>query len=269
MTLDQYAAFLSRRGFSVLQIGDVYWLKVAPFFYSGVLPFLPIAPQEDEVRRLRRTRALLGVWYACVDGVMGSVADLSVQDASYSLDSLEQKARNQTRRGLERCRVDRVDFDRLEQCGLQINTSALARQRRASVHRDLVVGTMWKKRMRACANTPDFSAWCAFVENRVAAYAICLKVGSCGIIQSTMSPSEYLKYYPNNALIYTVTTEFFAAGATSVHYGLASDDPHLVRFKQNMGFARCPVPYRLDMNPLVFRLAHLSRKVRHYFPSST
>ena len=42
-------------------------------------------------------------------------------DDSYELSSLQKKARNQTRRGLKHCRIERVEFSDLSQRGHKLN----------------------------------------------------------------------------------------------------------------------------------------------------
>jgi hypothetical protein len=121
--------------------------------------------------------------------------------------------------------------------------------------------------MAVCATTPDIRAWAAHVGGTVAAYAITLMVEKDGIIQSTMSDPSALGAYPNNALIFTVTRALLAEGASAVHYGFASEDAALVRFKENMGFKRQRLPCRAIFNPLLLPILRRIKKFRHYFPT--
>lgn len=265
MNIAEYAQFLRRRGYRVVQTNSCYWMQYRPFFYVAVPDFLPHRVGPTEVRAMLLSRAWAGLFFASPDGKVGRIADLCASGSGFGLASLESKARNQTRRGLERCKIAPISCQRLEHEGLDINRSALERQGRHSWHPDLTDQRRWSQRMRVCASTPDVTAWAALVEGEIASYAITVIVEGHAIIQSTMSRRRLLAHYPNNALLFTITKTLLEQGAEAVHYGFASDNARLVHFKQNMGFQARPIAYGVHINPILLPLVRRMRKFQHYF----
>ena len=265
MNIEAYADFYRKRGYHVIKSKTCYWVRYRPFFYHPIPVFKITQPIRSELRSIRLKHAWAGVFYVCSPSVAtGQLTDLCAA-GDYGLNTLEKKARNQTRRGLENCDVKQISFSELASTGVPINLSSLSRQNRRSIHPDLTNHARWENRMRVSAATQDIIAWGAYVGNKLAAYALTVEVEKEVIIQSTMSDRKYLRYYPNNAIIFTVTKTLLEQGVEKVHYGFSSEDTALVHFKQNMGFRQINLPFRLIIFPLISPLIKHSGRYRHYF----
>lgn len=265
MNLDTFARYTKEDGHRVFKTESGYWQWYAPFFCIALPEFRPMQPTKREIRRLLFGPSFAGIFYPCFDEPNSHITLLAIDDPSYDLASLMSKARNQTRRGMERTQVRRLSFTELEHGGPSVNLSAISRQKRTHWHPVLTDQALWSQRMRVCAQFEDVQAFGAFVDDKLAAYAITAIVENDGIIQSTMSHSDYLQAYPNNALIFTVVKALFKHGVRRVSFGLVPQDTHLFHFKESMGFSKQRIDCRLFINPILRPFMSLSAKYRHYF----
>lgn len=181
--------------------------------------------------------------------------------SNYGLDILEHKARNQTRRALERCVVQQVEFAYAARCGYPLHVETTDRQGRArGTHEE----RDWLNLCLALGRSTDFEAWGAFVDGRLAAVLLGGLVGDRFSILRQVSATATLNAYPNNALAFAVTNaKLKTAGISSVTYGLRSLEPTpgLDRFKRNMGYTIEPAVDRIVFNPLIKAVAHPIRKL--------
>jgi len=103
-------------------------------------------------------------------------------------------------------------------------------------------------------NCAAYEAWGAFVEGHLAGYIVTMWVEDWVHILLSRSVNAYLKFYPNNALIFSVVKEMLSReGVLAVSYGLepliAADS--LERFKSAMGFVKEPVCQHVVMSSRV------------------
>jgi hypothetical protein len=190
----------------------------------------------------------------------------------YNLLSLDKKARNQTRRGLENCKVAKIGWDLLIKEGMRINKSSLSRQNRKSFANPIFTSeNFWVYDCKCCEKFDDIEAWGAFVDDNLAAYCTIQTYDDKGArIRSAMSDTYYLNFYPNNALIFSVTENMLSRpNIEFVAYGGESSDLALEHFKKNMGFYKREVYRYLFFSPgyLIWRLAHSTRarsNIVHY-----
>lgn len=251
MNEESYTKFMELCGHRVIETESGWWYSYLPQFYMGIPLHRPRPVSLEEIKFLHQHISRLGLVFACVNRPNAQAQLILCKDKPYDFPSLSTKARNQTRRGLERCQVEQISFERLAREGLAINQSALERQRRRgrSFYAD---PQLWERMIKAWGSFEDIAAWGAFVGGNLAAYVVTMVVDNYCLISNFMSHSSYLSHYPNNALIFMVTKNMLAQpeidGAT---LGLESTDPHLVHFKESMGFKRHPLKLRVEPNPVL------------------
>lgn len=161
----------------------------------------------------------------------------------YDIETLSANSRSKVRRGLKQCQVRRIGFDELTELGQQAQQDTMSRLGHEA--RRMSVSAQMK-------SSPAFEAWGAFHEGALAAYVILLKVDGWVHIQVNRSANEFLKYYPNNALIYTVTSHFLSISSIeAVCYGLEpiEEMESLEQFKLSMGYIKEPVSQRIVPAP--------------------
>lgn len=251
MDEESFAKFLELSGHRVIKTASGWWYNYLPQFYMGVPLHRPRKVDPEEIKFLHWHISRLGIVFSCTDEPNAEGKLMLCKDKPYDFSSLSTKARNQTRRGLERCQVEQISFERLAREGLAINQSALKRQRRegSSSYTDL---QLWERTIKAWSSFEDITAWGAFMEGNLAAYVITMMVDNYCLITNFMSHSSYLSHYPNNALIFTVTKTVLSRPEIDyVTLGLESTDPYLVHFKENMGFKRQPLKLRVELNPIL------------------
>ncbi|MFX0209714.1 MAG: hypothetical protein ACFFDT_27280, partial [Candidatus Hodarchaeota archaeon] len=101
---------------------------------------------------------------------------------------------------------------------------------------------------------------------RLIAYAICVTIENYATVISTMSDTQFLSYYPNNALIFYVLKELLTQkGLKFVTYGLSSPyNQNLLHFKTHMGFKEEAIFIKIMINPLLRPFFSFSKKFKAY-----
>jgi hypothetical protein len=191
--------------------------------------------------------------YACPLAAGVASFQLVVDEVNYELASLSGKARNQTRRGLENCTVRQVAIGELEgQGALRLSRDTLERQGGtiATSH-----DSYWRQYLAAAADTRTMEAWGAYCEGNLASFLIACRLDDCMNVLIVRSHRDWLKRYPNNAMVYTFTREAIARDFVSqVSFGLASLRAGLEKldhFKEGMGYVRRPIGQRIELHPLL------------------
>lgn len=252
VSLDDYAHFLKTVGHRVLMTESSCWFNASSGAYLN-LPFhRPISPGPSEIRKVIGKVGII-VRYTCPVEVGRPSYKLSCYDKNYGYDSLLQKGRNRTRRGMESCSVRRLDFHELEAVkALDLNRDTLLRQgRRVPANHD----HYWRTYYSAAAESHSMEAWGAFVGDDLAAYLIACKIEDCMNVLYVHSHRNYLKANPNNALFFIFTRDALSRKEiTEVCLGLESPQPDLQdldRFKLRMGYTKVPMGQRIEFNPLL------------------
>ncbi|MBE7549409.1 MAG: hypothetical protein HS127_20535 [Planctomycetia bacterium] len=262
--------FLEMLDQKIYWIDDVPFSAYRPFFYWSLPRFANYQIRDYKIfYRLLLTKAL-GVIFPIGDG--NKLINFFVSQPQYDIKTLHSKKRNQTRRGLERCVIQLVDWEQMRLEGLDINRESLERQQRRSGRLDNA--HWWDRQCRVSAQFPDVKAWGAFVEGNLTAYVHVIihdnvtmngKQERVANIAHFMSDSRYLKHYPNEALIYTVTKELRDIhNCAFVMLGNTSDDPKLTLWKRHMGYQEEPVSFRVLANPVLHVAKYFVPKLKNY-----
>jgi hypothetical protein len=238
---DTYAEFLEAIGHTVIKTRSAYWFDAFPWTRLAFPYHLPIQPDADELRGLFRKAVLLR-YVSESSGIPSHY--VACMDRAYGLGSLNTKARNQTRKGLEHWRVERVECKWLIEHGLPLNRDTLKRQGRpASSFSD----DKWRRYCLGAAGRSGFEAWAAVSDTQVGAVLLAAQMGDVVHTLLQRSSTASLRTCPNNALTFAMTQDamrrpevrmvFFGLRALTVEEGLD-------HFKQNMGYQLVPIRER-------------------------
>jgi len=251
---EEFAEFWRMQKCRVVRTPSCLWYSAWPFVFMSLPYHRAVVPTRSEVTRLLYRSPAAAIRYRDPTGTDGGLFVRS--DRSYDLSSLERKARNQTRRGLEQCRIEQLDFAYLANHGPRLIEESCRRQGRDPW---AVTGeASWQRYCRAASQFGDFEAWGSFVNGTLVAFLVAALVEDHYSILHQSSASAALRHYPNNALAFTITQQKLRLPEIGcVSYGLKSLDPTggLDRFKLGMGYQIRPFGERVVLNPLLKCLA--------------
>ncbi|MFM7057720.1 MAG: hypothetical protein ACKO2P_12445 [Planctomycetota bacterium] len=243
-----YAEFLERLGHTVREANGVYWYNVFSHAWTCFPLETQLSPAEIDLHGILGDDRGGIVRYCCrVDEGVGGFRHV-VSGRDYDLKSLESKARNQTRQGLERCVCGPVDGPEIAREGIELHAETLIRQeRRLSAGYE----AYWLRYFQAVSVCPSATVWTSRCDGQLAAFLISFKIGSVENICIVRSRAELLRNRPNNALLFTFLQWALQRDDTSeVCIGLQSLQSQLSSlevFKRCMGFRDEPIGQRIEM----------------------
>jgi ribosomal protein S18 acetylase RimI-like enzyme len=252
-----YCEFLDLQGHRVVQTRGSVWIDVRRRVFQPAPPFHLQPEQAYEARRaLRQSCGLACRWFTPAQmgrspNQANSTASVYVLRPPYDLSRIQSKARNQTRRGLERVKVCSVNFDpsvesqafpvyadNVDRLGL-FKTSEQMKRRWAQW-----VSTLSRSR---CA---EF--WGAWEGDRLVAFSVLAFSPWGSEIVCQRSLASHLDHYPNNALVFSIAMSIFQRGAAVLSFGLAefgSREEGLDHFKRGITFQGVPLQEHLCWHP--------------------
>ncbi|MDA1230157.1 MAG: hypothetical protein O2856_05235 [Planctomycetota bacterium] len=247
MQPQHYAAFLERIGHKVLESNGVHWFDVFSRAWT-CFPFeSQLSPAEIDISHVMDHRGVMARFCCKVDDGVSSFRQV-LTDRDYSLTSLDPKARNKTRQGLEKCTCSQEDARELGSDGIELHAQTLRRQgRKISDGYE----SYWRKYFDAVSQCPAATVWASRYQGELASFLISFRIGSVENICIVRSNEELLKHRPNNAMLYTFlqhtlnrpeTTEV-CIGLQSLQKGMNSLD----MFKCGMGFREQPIGQRIEL----------------------
>lgn len=260
MDAHTYAEFLKAQGFNVIETASCYWHDramrhhIGPqwvhFFVSGP-PHRPVEPSATELMEVLWKGKAIGVKFTAAEDAKGKNSyHFLCSDLAYDFPSLEQKTRNQTRRGLERCCIEQIDFDYLLRNGMSIIRDSEERQGRGVT----VSERWWRVFCNSAKRFDDISAWGAFASGELAAFMTTVTIEDVCYIGFLYSLRKHLDAYPNNGLAFVVTRKMLREpGISHISYGTESVEQlnTLEHFKAGMGFSKHPIRQRVIFNALL------------------
>lgn len=241
--------FLQRIGHQVREAAGVHWFDCGARVYSSLPYHYDLDADVVDVRDILK-RDGLAVRFGCPveQGVPSFRLVCDAKD--YDFPHLRSRTRTQVRRGLEACRVERIDFGRLQAEAMDLNAETLIRQGR-KVPSNLE--SYWTRYYQQASVTQGAEAWGAFVGTNLAAYMISFIIDDVANLLIVRSSSRHLELYPNNALLFTfLSTRLRDPDVRMVSYGYESvqaDLGTLDQFKLGMGFRKAPVGQRIEIAP--------------------
>ena len=253
MQASELAHFFSAIGNRVIQTESCYWYDAEPFLFKSLPVHRFVDPSSAEIAHVMIKGPAFALRYPKTPDNAGPRGGMYVcSNRDYDIQTLtSQNVRSKTRRGLARCRIEQIEFSYLAEHGLALTAETTLRQG----------GTMpsnseseWHLFCDNAKRSKDFEAWGAFVENRLATFIVGMLVEDCYYIHLQKSASDLLKYYPNNALLFTVMkTKLACPEVAHISHGpkALAVGKGLDYFKTSMGFEMQPYTDHVVFNPLV------------------
>lgn len=226
-------AFYQSLGRQTIESESCWWYNAygQRTFYFAFPPQRLITPQPAEIGRIfAQLPALSALRYLSPAGNGQSNSYRWIRRAPYSIDSLSANSRSKIRRGLRHCTIRPVSFEELAAQGQLAQHDTMLRQGKPA--RDYDAGQLAQP-------GHSYAAWGAWIDDDLAAFVITQQIDDWVYIQVNRSVNRYLRHYPNNALVYTVTSRLLETpGISTVSYGWESLTPleSLDNFKLSMGF---------------------------------
>lgn len=252
MDADNFAEWLRRQGYHIYQTGSSYWYDAGPRVLQAFPYHWLIKPERRELRQLIYRHNILALRFSTpleADEGMASY-HVVLNDPEYCLEKLRNQARNGVRRGLEKCRVERIPFDRLADEGWKLQQDTLRRQNRIKS----MTQYEWQRISQSANGLPGFEAWGAIVGDDLAASIIICRIDDKYYVPYAQSRTDYLGLHVNNALFFTACREMLSReGVSGIFFCLHSlDAPESVdEFKFRMGFTPKPVRQRIVFHPIL------------------
>jgi len=248
----ELAQFFKAIGNRVIQTESCYWYNPKPFLFKSLPIHRFVEPSPTELAQVMIKGPAFALRYPKTPDKPGPRGGMYVcSNRDYDFPALSQNVRSRTRRGLARCRIEQIDFDYLALHGHALTTETTFRQMGTAPS---ATEEEWKRFCANASSSKDFEAWGAFVEDRLATFIVAMLVEDCYYIHLQKSASDLLKYYPNNALLFTVMKTKLACPEV----GYISHGPKALAvgkgldyFKTSMGFELQPYADHVVFNPLV------------------
>jgi len=242
-----YASFLIRMGHTVREANGLFWTNLQRGVYSSFPFHRDIDAAEVSLGKILGRDGLVARFGCPIDQGIQSFR-VTCDDPNYDFPSLRSRTRTQVRRGLEVCRIERVDFSLLQKHAIPLNADTLVRQGR-KVPNDLE--KYWTRYYESAAKTEGAETWAAFVGDSLAAYLISFTIEDTTNLCIVRSSLKFLDAFPNNALLYRFVYDRIRGhdirqigyGYESIQAGLGSLD----QFKSGMGFQQSPVGQRIEL----------------------
>lgn len=254
---EPFAHFLASTGHRVIRGAGALWYDASPGFFLSVPSHRPLRPTREQIAEVLRHQPCAGLRFPAPLTGPGKLSYQIVCDrADYGIEGLSANARSKVRRGLRRCVVRPISFAAIAAEGRRADRDTLARQGRAP----RVAASAWEAFWAAAAATSGMEAWAAYVGGTLAAFLVAVQFEDAVELLLARSRSDYLDAYPNNALVYTVTSEMLVRrGVRQVTFGLESLEPvgALDQFKFGMGFRCAPIRQRVVFHPALRALLAL------------
>lgn len=241
------AWFFEGLGHRVIRTSGACWYDFYRGFYVSFPHARLVDPPPAELRRLFRRLALGVRSFGPPDGDGRSSYDLMCSDHEYDLGSLSANTRSKIRRGLARCTVERMEPAYVRARGRTIHEETL---QRIGVRDPYPWDTYW----RAVEHSDVIEVWGALASSELVAYLVAVRADRCAEIMVARSSTDALRFYPNNALVYTAVRDMLGRpeidgvwfGAESLEGAEKVDE-----FKLGMGFVKRPIRQRIVLHPLL------------------
>jgi hypothetical protein len=271
MPLADYVRYHERLGKKVVWLDGIPFSEYRRRFLWSLPHFREYDISSARLRGLLNRNALGAI--AITSQETSRRASFCICTPGYGLDRFQQKTRRRTRRGLEFCEVREIGWDEMLDKGLEINRQALLRQQRPSLLGD---AGWWRRQCEISAEFPGVRVWGSYVDGQLAAYVHVIvhapapggQGGPVADFIHFMSSNEHLRSYPNEALVYTVTSELLESGCEYAVWGTGSDDERLLQWKRHMGSTLQPRCYQLAVNPLMHLVKPFVPKLRNWMDGS-
>ena len=252
MNAEIFSEWFKQQGYPVFRTKSTYWHKAGPRVYQAFPYHWIIKPTGEETNRLLKFGHNICLRYSTpIESSFGQISYHAVlEDSNYGFENLGKWSRKNVRKGLKKCFIEPISFQRLANEGWLLQLDTLDRQgRKIELER-----SSWVKRCLVAGNLPGFEAWGAISGGKLAASVITFQMEDCAYMLYQQCLRQYLRYNANNALSFFVSRELMKRSyVKQILYGLHSlDAPASVdEFKFRMGYKSKPVRQMVVFHPWV------------------
>lgn len=223
MNTEIFAEWFRQRGYRVAQSSSSYWVRMGARAYQSFPYHILIKPKESELSEfLFRNGAVALRYSAPQDSPVGMESyHVVFEGESYGFESLGEKARRNTRRGLKNCIVEPITFPYLAQSGWELQADTQERQGR----KDALTQREWERICLSAKDLPGFGAWGAVAHEskKLAASLVTFQLDEWVYMLYQQSRRDLLPLHANNALAFEVTRTMLSRPKTrAILYSLRS-----------------------------------------------
>jgi hypothetical protein len=246
---DRLLAFFGAAGFKTYRSESAAWYEAGPRFLLGIPTHMALELDASEARKTLSATGALGLRYVSARQNEGAESwQMVATGADYDLEKFSANTRSKVRRGLKGNEVRRVSGAELARDGEQAFLDTVSRQGRA----DRYGLDRWHALLAAADKTPGIEIWAAFNDGKLAAYLLIMVFEDSCEFYEARSRDDTLKFYPNNALLYTLTRDILVERKIpEITFGIEGleDLDSLDAFKLAMGYYRKPIRQRVVFHP--------------------
>ena len=251
MNAEIFSEWLKRRGHKVYRTESSYWYSAGPKVLQAFPYHWTINPGKDELHDLMMRNRIVALRYSSpVNSEEGRLSYHIVQNSCYDFNTLNSKARNGVKRGLECFKVENISFDRLAREGWHLQEDTLIRQKR----RGSMSKQEWERLCLAARDLPGFEVFAALSGGELAAALIVCRIDNIFTVPYAMSHCSFLRNHVNNALFYTISCALLQRdNGNGIFFTIQSLDAptNVDEFKLRMGFEPKLVRQNIVIHPYV------------------
>jgi Acetyltransferase (GNAT) domain len=263
MNKAEYAGQMSELGWKVAYNGGTWWFGVKPFYFMP----LHIIEQLDKEAGPPIGKSFLGYQYVVKDERDANcrLSFMTMKKGAYDINRLSSSTRNHIRKGLKTLEIKPIeDIREMLEKGLEINHSALTRQKRLSDHSRLTEEKSWTRDITVTFGKKGWTDLGAYKDGRLIAYLRGLQVEDVLYISQRCGHEDFLRFCPNDALYHCFLESANADGnVTKIVAGYESSKETLNEFKRKFGFETARMPAYRWITPLIRPVLRFTR-YRYY-----
>lgn len=243
MTEEEFANQEIELGNKVHYNQGEWWIQRSRFFCESAIPFKAIGIGSSKPKL---KNSLAGYSHYTNDKPKNPrvrcMMHMAVGSEAFDIETLSSNRRSKVRRGLKRNEIVRVD--NVEPYIDQLKDVVISARERTGDGKPVSYYQNnfeeWKNYILRLAPMKDRDFWLAFQEDKVAAYFHVTIVGDLCMVGAAKSHSDYLKHYPNDALVFSVLDYAINKKKckTIVYGDWVESDAHLNKFKEGYGFEK-------------------------------
>jgi hypothetical protein len=273
MNAEIFSEWLKRQGHKVYRTESSYWYNAGPMVLQAFPYHWLINPGKEEIRSLMLNNPVVALRYSSpFSSNGGKVSYHIVRENSYDLDTLNNKARNGIRKGLENFSIENISFECLAKEGWHLQYDTLLRQnRQGSMTRNY-----WEKLCLAAVDLPGFEVFAALSGYELAAAVIVCRIDDKYNVPYAMSHCRFLRQHVNHALFYSMIRDIQnRENVSGIFFTVQSLDApaNVDEFKLRMGLESKVICQHVAIHPLIRPFISgpvhtLADKLHKHYPSS-
>lgn len=202
---------------------------------------------EDILRAVKRSHSYGALWSEGWNTEPTGWWYVVADDPAYDLGQFDKKVRYYVKRGLNSCRIERLDISWLAENGYALRVADAGKTGRPPEPED-----RYRQSLRERCSLQDYQAWGAFVDERLVACATVIIIDDTVQVLTAFSDPAFYKEYPNNGLYYLMTRDYLVErrfryisfGSRVLHH-----ETNVQHFLTKLGYRRVYSRFQLVLRP--------------------